>query len=908
MKKGLLLSLLAMILIGATVFAVWYINERGRMDSYSKDAFIPYNSAVVISVNDNARLSQKIQDAFADDIRKFSDKLLSKVVDTLIQQGYALTTSKVLAMRMEGKNDLAFLYVMDNRDVLSRGEIAEFLKQVFPGSTDKIRKYDRHKIYSLKKGEEEIFYCIGDGMILVSDSELYVEDGLKQFDQEMTGGAGKTKFQNVNKYFSAGAGINIFMNSGCFSDLLPMFLEIGNITPNLDITKCFKWGALDGDVNEKGICLNGFMHYDGLDASYMQTLEGQQPREGVLDGVIPSQAVSFTMLNLSHTDAYLSALEQYRYNAGLKDQVFKRKQQLAQLFGTEVETELKGLLQGEFAIVNLSFNESRKEKDGLTIVYLKSGSLCRALIEKMLGVCAKVNNTHPDNYRKSYSIDRDKSFRYYQFPEEDLAAVYWGYIFEGIKNRYVLIEDNYLVFASSEEAVKSFVKDYVHRSFIKDTEWYKNLRTKLSVKYNLSYFANVTSALPFYKHIAKGTWREYIHSNDQKLSLFSTLALQWSNEGNMLYNTLYVNTEKVQDTVRPFILWQTKLESRMSMKPVPVLNHVTGERELFVQDDHHTVYLINDAGRVLWKQLVDGPINSTVYQVDLFKNGKLQYLFSTPSKLYLIDRNGNAAGHFPVTFPSSCSNGITMYDYDNDRNYRIFAPCEDRKIYLYGLDGDLVKGWDSSSADKEIVSKVQYYRVGDKDYLVYADRYRFYILDRKGCERVKVSSVFDLRDHTDIYLTRKGEQFVLAFANANGPVNWVDFKGNVQTVKCGSLSPDYHMNVADVNGDGQDDYVFTDADRLFVYSASGQLLYEKELEAHSLDFPYVYQFSGADIRIGLIDREQKRMLLLSPDGTISKGFPINGDSPFSIVFSGEDGFFLFAGADDGMLIKYKVER
>ena len=57
----------------------------------------------------------------------------------------------------------------------------------------------------------------------------------------------------------------------------------------------------------------------------------------------------------------------------------------------------------------------------------------------------------------------------------------------------------------------------------------------------------------------------------------------------------------------------------MSMKPAIVVNHNTGERELFVQDEGNTIYLINDV-----------EINSEVYQVDMFKNGKLQYLFSTP--------------------------------------------------------------------------------------------------------------------------------------------------------------------------------------------------------------------------------------------------------------------------------------
>ena len=81
-----------------------------------------------------------------------------------------------------------------------------------------------------------------------------------------------------------------------------------------------------------------------------------------------------------------------------------------------------------------------------------------------------------------------------------------------------------------------------------------------------------------------------------------------------------------------------------------------------MQDDRHTVYLINDVGRVLWKLPLGQQINSEVYQVDLFKNGKLQYLFSTPDKMYLIDRNGNAAGRFPVAFKGKCEQGISVYD------------------------------------------------------------------------------------------------------------------------------------------------------------------------------------------------------------------------------------------------------
>ena len=100
------------------------------------------------------------------------------------------------------------------------------------------------------------------------------------------------------------------------------------------------------------------------------------------------------------------------------------------------------------------------------------------------------------------------------------------------------------------------------------------------------------------------------------------------------------------------------------------------------------------------------------------------------------------------------------------------------------MKGALVKGWNSLKSDKRIVSPVEHFRVEGKDYIVYADCYRLYILDRKGKERVRVSTVFDLPDNTPLYLTEKEGKTGIAFANAKGTVNFVDFTGKVQQIKC----------------------------------------------------------------------------------------------------------------------------
>lgn len=427
----------------------------------------------------------------------------------------------------------------------------------------------------------------------------------------------------------------------------------------------------------------------------------------------------------------------------------------------------------------------------------------------------------------------------------------------------------------------------------------------MSAKYTLGYFAEPGRQVAYFRDIVSGNLKKCLQKKD--LSQFSSLAMQYSTEGNQLYAMMFLGTAELKASERPYLLWQTRLDAAMSMKPVAVTNHVSGEREFFVQDEKNTVYLINKEGRILWKQPIAGRINSEVYQVDVYKNGKLQYLFSTPTQIYLIDRNGNPVGRFPVALRAESKRGISVCDYEKNRNYRIFVPCADRNVYLYDLNGQLVSGWKSNKTDEEIVSRVKHFRVGGKDYIVYADRYRLYIMDRKGNPRVKVSQLFELSENTEIYLSRQKGTDRLVFAGEKGRINRVDFSGQNDPLECPGLLESSRMNVADVDGDGREELIITSGGRLLVYDQAGKKIYERDFATESLDFPYVYRFSSKDIRIGLLDVAQHNMLLLNLKTGISRGFPITGDSPFSIVFTDQGRFHLYAGADGGSMIKYLVQ-
>ena len=52
--------------------------------------------------------------------------------------------------------------------------------------------------------------------------------------------------------------------------------------------------------------------------------------------------------------------------------------------------------------------------------------------------------------------------------------------------------------------------------------------------------------LPYYEQVTKGTLRELLERNKEGMEVFSSLGLQWVCEGDMLYHTLFLSTEEVE--------------------------------------------------------------------------------------------------------------------------------------------------------------------------------------------------------------------------------------------------------------------------------------------------------------------------------------------------------------------------
>jgi hypothetical protein len=167
-----------------------------------------------------------------------------------------------------------------------------------------------------------------------------------------------------------------------------------------------------------------------------------------------------------------------------------------------------------------------------------------------------------------------------------------------------------------------------------------------------------------------------------------------------------------------------------------------------------------------------------VEQLDLFKNGRLQMVFATENKLYIIDRLGRDVGRFPLTFKDKISQPLAVFDYDKTRNYR-FLVTQGANLLMYDGNGKRVKGF-KYKADSKINNTPKHVRYSNKDYIVFSEGKNLKILDRRGKIRIGVKETINFSDQNLYFYKNK-----FSTLDANGDFVQVDTKGRLSLQSLG---------------------------------------------------------------------------------------------------------------------------
>ena len=926
MRKALiiLLIILAAVAAGMSVFVLFSKQEEPVANSLY-DA-IPLDAGLIVDVRDYGELCRTLRGnglwnalSGISSIGTLHEEMM--LLDSLVQNyepAVPFRGNLIFSFHPVGNEEMKSIgYVKMDSDKEARSLIDLLKAQLAGKAVVSQRTYDQVNItdvtFNDKKPQSYNFSCACRGGIFIfSRSSILLENAIRQIADD-SNIAEQGTLADLIRSAGKNAPANIYLNYSLLPRTALTVFHARYRKLMEPLARFADWSELDLNVKPDLLLLNGFTGCSDASVQWFETLLSQPAIPTALVDAMPSTTYAFLWIGIRHLQQYFTDYGRYLEQNRETD----RKKELDRIqtsYRIDLQNDFAERFEDEAALVYANIGQKQSENEPFVLFRIKSASSATNMIEEWQDAMKKRNTAGIDKI--TLAIDNQLKFTAYRLPF-DVPATLFGDVFAG-NNQWCVVADNYLVFGSSPDNLQKYLHYTALHACLQTDIGYGKLVNLFSSRSNLMYYCNPALMDGLFENILKSVKYKEMKQAADSLSQIQAVVYQLNNTSGKLYNNLFLNgkthSEVKSSAGAPIAAgtqtsWESLLDTAISFKPQLVRNHTNGDTEIFVQDMANNAYLLNNVGRILWKIKLPEPIISPVYQIDIYRNGKLQMLFNTKNYLYVVDRLGNFVDKFPVALKSPAVGNVSLFDYDNNRQYRMMIACEDRKVYVYDNNGKTVDGWSFRQSEHPVQTDIYHFRTGSRDYIVFADKYRVYILDRQGRTRVSPEYNLPVGRQTMIALDQPRSRLLLT--DTVGTVHSISLSNGSMTQQIIKPFSSSHFFVfQDVDGDGQGDFIFAADNKLEVFRQDGKQIINIETEEPIAMRPYVYEFAAADFRIGIVQPQNNRIWLYDNKGKVSKGFPLKGSTLFSIGRLDRSGsnFNLFVGSKNNFLYNYSVSK
>lgn len=896
---------------------LWYVFSEHNTLYSENSAFkaVSQQSPLVIEIPDTEKLLHTLKNdsEFIAQLKatNFLDEFLTQVdwfdqnfTQHELLRDFLEDKSILVSFNLQGKDGVLPLFCFSLEKVIEENNLMRALKNY--ADENKLKRqtfeYDKQEIQYINFPVigGHFFACHG-GIFIMSASRLLVEESIRQVDANNL--MDDERFNELYATVSHSSLCNIFVNHAHIPTLLNRAFNRDFRSTINDVASFAHWSEYDV-INKKNLFwLNGYSTIYELHDNYLSVFQNQKPQRFRINEAIASDAALFLNVNLEDFGKF-----QTNYTNYLKQQnqaYYEREtrlQAVEKTFGKNILSTFQNISDHDFALVFGSVIQNQLDANRYFVVKTKSKSIARDELMPILERNARNQGVTLESQSTTYTLDEKESHTIYSFPISDCASLVFGQVFASASCNYLCFYNNYLIFADSEAAMKSYIHQLVLRSTLSKDKHFNDFNREMNSNSNVYAYLNFSKFFPAYSHYLETKTANIAAENESGIRKFQAIGWQISTVGDKFMNNIFLNFNPHLKEA-PQAVWASQLDARINIKPQLVNNHRDPKnKEVIVQDQNDNLYLINKEGVQVWKIKLSGKIIGQIHQIDIYNNTRLQYVFNTADKLYILDRNGNNVGKFPVTLRSPATNGVSVFDYSSNSNYRFFLACENKQTYAYDKNGNIVTGWKASKTDAEVTNPIQHRVIDQKDYIYYTDLHNTYILSRTGESRKNTVEKFEHSDN-DIYLINTDGKPAIATTDTKGVIHMQYIEGTHKTVKFANFGSDHKFVAHDLNNDGYDDFIFAAKHILVAFSSTGKQLFEAKFDSNISHTPRVFTFGKNDIRIGVTTANKNQIHLLTLDGKEYDGFPLQGNTDFSIgkLNSNQEYFNILVGNNNGFL-------
>jgi len=664
-----------------------------------------------------------------------------------------------------------------------------------------------------------LFSTEKNGIYIESKNKLLVENSLRSSTYLKT----ENNHNLLKLYNISNSGISLFTQNEFFE-----FVNSENLKEIFTEIESLDWTQYDLDLDNKKLTLNGVGLVNDSIFKNINALRNIQPNKFEFKSIVPTNFKKLERYSHSH-DNYKSNLENF-YSA----------KEIKEISEDSIFYDVK-------EIGNIFF-----ENDTVSVFVFKN-----------------INRVTSKILETTNSILKYRGFEIHELNNKIFQT---QNINIGNKNQnFSTLIENILIISKVSSTIENIILNYTNKSTLKNSN-----------KFIFNY-----EKLPLYSNSFRVYNMDYFNENlYKKLNVDYNKFNFWMHhiliEDDIVYKThlLEKSPEEITES-GPSIVLNLKLSGEVTLKPIWATNYVTKEPEIITQDNKHNLYLINKDGNIIWRKKLDSKIVGKVVQVDLYKNGRLQYAFVTEDSFIILDKNGNIVKNIKHKKREKII-GLSVFDYDKNKNYR-FLICYENDIKMLDSNMKKVGGFSTKNIKSEMTSLPKHFRIGSKDFLIINTKNKILILDRRGNIRIDVND--ELKSPTsEIYINQNSFVFMndnnLVQINLNGStkINPLPLETNYSLVSSQNKLIYMTENIITINNQN--------FELKFGNYTNPQLFFDEFISITELDL--------------------NRIFILKADGSSFDNFPIYGSSSIDVFVEKNKNKLLVSVGEENEILVYSI--
>ena len=902
LKQILISLLLVTLVIGGYFFYTgsFWKGEKNAMEVVSQDAIFVFETEEPVMAW-NQLVSQPIWTRLTEipSVKNAETQLVS--LDSLVGRSGNLDRSlkgnqMVVSLHPVGKEEFDFLFTLSFKNG-SDQSFVQALEQNLPDlSQITTRNYSSVPIYEFQSVNLNriLSYAKIGNIIVVSYTSFLVEEAIR-----LSQNSSEPNFNSANqelfKALAKPKGLGVFRLSSI--GLSKFFAGISR-NENLNLIKQFSKNGISGNFemkfSEGKITLDGTSFFQN--GKQINFAPGNTNHNNIID-LIPNRTAVLFHYNFQN-------IEQF---SALKNESFQGKTTISgEIEKSLLQKDFLKKLSGEmlFMIFETAINQ---EEDRIVLVETED---LAAQIDLLKGFSIG-SESFSDG---SIPVDFYQNKEIFVLSTEEFPAHLFDGKFMGFPQTYVSGVEGMLVFANSTKAMKVYLDD-----INADNTWGKSVAQKrisgsLTANSGFNFVINVPRIWNSLEEISSPNWRVFFQKYAPQIRSLDILSLGIGGDEKVKKTKIDLSyTGRPIKSVSSVTLTENRIvqfRDNLIFGPKSIQNFNDKSFEFVVQDELNQVHLLSGEGEVVFSQALEGPIISDVFQVDFYKNQKLQLLFATESRIYIIDRLGSIVAGYPLEIPGRKITHLNLVDYDDNRDYRFFVGTDQAELYLFNKNGDALEGWDPKNIGSNLAVKPAHHRVagvGDQ-MLALSQGGELYFFNRRG--EVMLDSPIKLGEGqtSDYIIIERGNASSSRFVTVTkeGEVVNVNFQGEM-AYRNQLLRPDPESQFYLIKDQKEDRFVYVvhEFNKITVMNAEYEVLFDYNIFSENLKFQ-LFSF-GADQNIFvLVDPVQEFTYLFDLKGSFLNTLPISSRNEIDIKYSNSKNEYSIYATSANTFVEYRL--